>query len=189
MPNPRQAVRSRLTRARENPGQAYRDFVVASQEIFRQLRDVYILQNPDAIDNISRRLEDIRNSLTMLIPIVNDQSRTVMRRLVGIITEVVENIERITLEQENSSNLLVNIHQGFRGRPKLEVSEEQILFLREFSFSWRQIQHLLGISRSTFLRRRRELGLVGLTRSALTRLTDDELQRVMAYARRDEHKP
>ena len=143
MPNPRQAVRSRLTRREKIQVK----LTEISLSLHKRYSDNFVMsifyKTRMQLTTFPSRLEDIRNSLTMLIPMVNDQSRTVMRRLVEIITEVVENIERITLERENSSNLLVNIHQGFRGRPKLEVSEEQIPFLREFSFSWRQISIFL----------------------------------------------
>ena len=47
-----------------------------------------------------------------------------------------------------------------RGRPPYIISEEQILFLRELQFTWRDISGLLGVSRMTLYRRRRDLGLL-----------------------------
>ena len=43
-----------------------------------------------------------------------------------------------------------------RGQPKLEVSKEQIQFLRELHFPWVRIAELLGISTKTLSRRRQE---------------------------------
>ena len=46
-----------------------------------------------------------------------------------------------------------------RGRPRAIVSQEQLLYLRSLNFSWTQIAQLLGVSRVTLFRRRRELGI------------------------------
>lgn len=47
-----------------------------------------------------------------------------------------------------------------RGRPPYIISREQILYLRELQFTWQDIASLLGVSRMTVYRRRRELGIL-----------------------------
>lgn len=50
-------------------------------------------------------------------------------------------------------------HSGRRGRPKFNVTANQLLYLASLSFSWKKIARLLGISRMTLYRRRVEFGL------------------------------
>ena len=51
------------------------------------------------------------------------------------------------------------VRQG-RGRPHVIISQEQLQYLRSMRFSWTQISELLGVSRMTVYRRRRDLGLL-----------------------------
>ena len=46
------------------------------------------------------------------------------------------------------------------GRPKFNVTKEQLEYLSSMSFSWTQIAQLLGVSRMTVYRRRVEFGLL-----------------------------
>ena len=45
-----------------------------------------------------------------------------------------------------------------RGRPHRVITQEQLEYLRYMKFSWTQISKLLGVSRMTVYRRRRDLG-------------------------------
>ena len=47
-----------------------------------------------------------------------------------------------------------------RGRPPYLITEGQLRFLRELHFTWVEIGRLLGVSRMTLFRRRRDLGMV-----------------------------
>ena len=47
--------------------------------------------------------------------------------------------------------------ENLRGRPQFRVTKAQIESLREIGFSWTKIADLIGISRVTLYRRRREL--------------------------------
>ncbi len=77
-----------------------------------------------------------------------------------------------------------NQHQGARGRPKFEIPENQLKFLREFGFTWTQVQNLLGISRSTLLRRRNELGMnSGDEGERFSDINDEQLVDVIQSAR------
>ena len=48
-----------------------------------------------------------------------------------------------------------------RGRPKFDISREQLLYLYSLSFSWTDISKMLGVSRMTIYRRRVAYGLTG----------------------------
>ena len=70
-----------------------------------------------------------------------------------------------------------------RGRPKAVVSREQLLHLRSLNFSWSQIGQLLGVSRVTLYRRRRELGM---TDADVSRTMDDtELRSFISQLREE----
>ena len=47
-----------------------------------------------------------------------------------------------------------------RGRPRFEISKEQLLYLSSLSFSWTDISKMLGVSRMTIYRRRVEFDLI-----------------------------
>lgn len=51
-------------------------------------------------------------------------------------------------------------YSGSRGRPKFHVCKDQLVYLRELAFSWTKIASLLGISRVTVYRRRRNYHLL-----------------------------
>lgn len=48
-----------------------------------------------------------------------------------------------------------------RGRPKVVIEEEKILFLRELRFNWSQISALFGVSRRTLYNIRLTYGMTG----------------------------
>ena len=44
------------------------------------------------------------------------------------------------------------VHTGRRGRPRFEVTREQVEYLASLSFTWSEIATLLGVSRTTLYR-------------------------------------
>ena len=54
----------------------------------------------------------------------------------------------------------VNVVSHQRGRPRFEITKEQLLFLSSLSFTWSDIASLLGVSRMTIYRRRQEYDLL-----------------------------
>ena len=46
------------------------------------------------------------------------------------------------------------------GRPRFDISRQQLEYLSSMNFSWTQIADLLGVSRMTIYRRRHEFGLL-----------------------------
>ena len=59
------------------------------------------------------------------------------------------------------------------GRPKLQISEEQLVYFRHLGFTWVDISSMLLISRWTVSRRVREYGLENVT--GFSTISDDEL--------------
>ena len=51
------------------------------------------------------------------------------------------------------------VRRGDDGRPRLYMDQRQIEYLRSLQFSWSEIASLLGLSRSTLYRRRRDWGM------------------------------
>ena len=62
------------------------------------------------------------------------------------------------------------------GRPKFDVTKEQLEYLSSMSFSWTQIAQLLGVSRMTIYRRRVEFGLLNEPTTSVS--TSDLLLRI-----------
>eukprot|EP00794_Sanderia_malayensis_P009551 gene9551-10538_t len=172
----RQLTRDELARARGDPVEALNNFFTAAEGFFRQLSQYSVdeLNGIDFLERDLRRLEDVDNSLRLLLPDAIEEIATVIRAMIGIISGIRESIERLTRLQENN-NPVVNPCQGPRGRPKLEISEDQLYFLRSFGFRWGQIQNIIGVSRSTLLRRRADIGLAG-NENRYTDIEDDDLQ-------------
>ena len=62
-----------------------------------------------------------------------------------------------TLSAPYSSSV---VRSGLRGRPRFNVTVDQLAYLISLSFSWVQIAQMLGISRMTLYRRRVEFNMV-----------------------------
>ena len=55
-----------------------------------------------------------------------------------------------------------------RGRPKFDVSKDQLEYLKSMNFTWTEIAELLGVSLMTIYRRRREFGMLGVANGAVS---------------------
>ena len=73
-----------------------------------------------------------------------------------------------------------------RGRPRLDISQEQLEYLRSLSFSWTEIVFLLGVSRMTVYRRRREYGMPAATQDQ--QIGDDNLREIVLQLRMELRK-
>ena len=70
-------------------------------------------------------------------------------------------MDTIDLQMERMAYHAPQLHTGQRGRPEFCVTRDQLEYLRALSFSWTDIAYLLGVSRMTIYRRRRDHGLLG----------------------------
>jgi len=66
------------------------------------------------------------------------------------------------------------VHALGRGRPRFDITRDQLEYLSSLSFNWTQISALLGVSRMTVYRRRAEFDMLGDTSEPLT---NDEVRR------------
>ena len=67
-------------------------------------------------------------------------------------------------------------HTARRGRPKFNITVDQLQYLRSMSFTWVQIAKMVGVSYMTIYRRKREFGMVETPGGDIT---DRELQDVL----------
>ena len=73
------------------------------------------------------------------------------------------------------------VHTRRRGRPRFDVTQEQIEHLRYLSFSWTSICSMLGISRMTLYRRKKEYGISSRNRI----MSDAELDTFLRDVRKE----
>ena len=66
------------------------------------------------------------------------------------------------------------------GRPKCEITSDQLDYLHSLSFSWTEISHLIGVSRMTIYRRRVEYGMMDETSRTLS---DEALSEILRELR------
>lgn len=66
---------------------------------------------------------------------------------------------------------------GTPGRPKFEISEDVLVQLRSWGFSWKNVAEMLLVSRWTIYRRVLEYGLQGIT--GFSTLTNEELDEIV----------
>uniref|UniRef100_A0A3Q3A582 Integrase catalytic domain-containing protein n=1 Tax=Kryptolebias marmoratus TaxID=37003 RepID=A0A3Q3A582_KRYMA len=69
------------------------------------------------------------------------------------------------------------IVSGGRGRPSLDISEDQLKFLLEYNFTVREIGELLGVSYGTVRRRMAESNLS--VRMSYSNISDEDLQKLV----------
>lgn len=70
-----------------------------------------------------------------------------------------------------------------QGRPRFNITKEQLEYLSSMSFSWSQIAILLGVSRMTIYRRRVEFGLLSEPEGSIS---NSDLNSIV-YTMRSEH--
>ena len=89
--------------------------------------------------------------------------------------------EYAVLRLSTTIRSLQSIEENGRGRPKFDITQEQIEYLRYLSFSWSSISSLLGVSRMTLYRRKKQFGISSTNSS----LTDSELDERIREIRRE----
>lgn len=82
-----------------------------------------------------------------------------------------------TITTHQTRNFRPLLYSGMPGRPRFDVSRDEIEYLRSLFFSWSEIAALIGISRSTLYRRRVELDLIN---DPTSHLSDTELASFVA---------
>ena len=62
----------------------------------------------------------------------------------------------------------IAVPTGARGRPRFQISQEQLEYLYSLSFSWSDISEMLGVSRMTIYRCRRDFNMINEAQQSLT---------------------
>ena len=121
-------------------------------------------RNQDILNSFISRLERATEILRTVSQssALQDNNRDITSELqqsqdqcVALISSVLARKREVEQERFQS----VQERTGQVGRPRFDVSKEQIEWLRAYSFKWVDIAELLGISISTLNRRRYELGV------------------------------
>ena len=143
MPNHRQIIRQRLAVAGENRNEALTAYIEAARGVFLQVTNNNdLVGDPDFLHDVARHLDDMIYPVqpSILGPTRNQETQ----RIIATILEMRSIIDRV-IERLENSGVIVNQSQGHRGRPKLIICENQLIFLRTFGFTWTQIQNILGV--------------------------------------------
>lgn len=74
------------------------------------------------------------------------------------------------------------VHTAGRGRPRFNITLEQLQYLRSMSFTWLQIAEIVGVSYMTIYRRKWEYGIVEVPGG---NTSDIELHEVLRQMRND----
>ena len=83
----------------------------------------------------------------------------------------------------NPSSFIVPVtHTTQPGRPRFDISQNQLHYLHSMSFTWVQIAAILGVSYMTVYRRRQEYGMVD---DPTGNVTDSELCQILHQMKRE----
>ena len=97
-----------------------------------------------------------------------------------------ETLNALSIQQQEGQRCLTaaTLPASGRGRPRYLVRKEQLIFLKELGFSWARVALMLGISRSTLDRRRKELD-IPVDLETFSDISDNELDDVVQQILRD----
>ena len=91
-------------------------------------------------------------------------------------------LDRCIQQSSEASYASPSVRSSGRGRPKFDISKEQLEFLASMSFTWTQIAEMLGVSRMTIYRRRVEYQMVHESNGSIS---DDDLKVVLNSLRKE----
>jgi len=109
---------------------------------------------------IEAYLEDV-NAVVGALEVEDDQDEDA-RQLVELLSDLAEELQKVLLRwvdielgiDPEAPHIGLKVEKevsGRRGRPKYVLKREQLLFLRDLSFSWSKIAVMYGISRRTLI--------------------------------------
>ncbi len=175
------AFLERSSREFNDASEAYSDYVVEGlEQCLRSLNYIQeILSTPVPIPH------HIGIS-TSEVAIVEDYRATI-RDLVDVICCLlrqwqlhIDNLQTSThVDSYHVSTIRVT---GRRGRPRFDIGRDQLMYLTSLNFTWNSISSMIGVSRMTIYRRRRELNMLGNTFQGIN---DAELMSLLQEFRRN----
>lgn len=117
------------------------------------VRRLYNIISSTIVDYNNADIQDTARCLSSLLDDLTSSKIPYWRR----------QLQRLTLNMDATTVARCpRSRSSARGRPPFDVDPEQILFLRECGFTWVMISSILGISRMTLYRKRKEFGMEDL---------------------------
>ena len=182
--------------ARERNESGLHIFVESLKSLFSQLSRLNDIDggiqrlDEESLESFKRRFEDAATTIRLLIDHISeyraqygtDELSSVADSLTTVLTCTDAICGYITRCESNSLYLgfTCNLREasGRPGRPRIEITKEQLEFLRSMHFNWSDIATLLGVSVSTITRKRREHQLNDES-PQWTALSDEELDSIV----------
>lgn len=153
--------------------------------LYHEVRRPGVLQDDATLEGLLLSVEVVLTycvllgSLIMDVPEADALTHTIMIITLDSVRDIAERLEAIFEERERRRCP----HNYMRGRPKLGITEGQILELLDAQFSITDIARLLGCSYKTVSRRIHEFGI---TQARWTRMSDGDLD-ILVTQFSDEH--
>ena len=127
----------------------------------------YCLYVVERCSLIIRTLSNIESAISSETTDDSDHSLftilSVVRELIQTVRDICREWDELFDTIEGSSNTHAyhapSNQDGSVGRPRFQISRQQLVYLRSLNFSWSAIARLLGVSRYTVYRRRDEFNL------------------------------
>ena len=141
------------------------------------------------IVNVSRLLTLLRNPSPPASPL---HESTIVVEYCAQLSQLVQCLLIISLEWQGYLEVieLRSLQSAYRvghaqsaiGRPRFDISRDQLEYLSSMCFNWTQIANMLGVSRMTIYRRRVEFEM---DHSVNSNVTDEELAVILRQMRRE----
>jgi hypothetical protein len=158
-----------------NRNDSFSSFLDILKSVLAQTQNLFeegpLSDNPvaslDALENLSIKMDEIRETLVIFLnSFINPADDSLYEQLYhllcvfhGIKMYLEEEADKLHEDGENAdrrTSSVVGTTRNNGGRPRYEIDEEQVMFLRSKFFSWRKIAQILGISDRTLRRKRQE---------------------------------
>lgn len=167
-------------------------FFIELSEFLRSLERQYGIANQPFAEYAVERLTISLHNVSRLCSVVGEGDSSELARclddlhqlnvILSSLLALWQQYEESTVSFEDASYSTPLELTSARGRPRFQISGDQLEYLRSLSFTWTEISSLLGVSRMTIYRRRVECGLLQEQRDVLS---DAELDSMILELRRD----
>lgn len=149
----------------------FRRFLSQLPQVYEQLRLNQFTQVLEIADNMLSASERTCSLCVIFLLLFDCRKDEISHEIVDKLQTVLRQYEQFTrryadvvqhIKEQNTDNRFRCQNEAancekLRGRPRFRVTKPQIESLREIGFSWTKIAALIGVSRVTLYRRRREL--------------------------------
>lgn len=166
--------------------------------LYSELKRNMFSSSPDVVGKMRQVANEKCTLLYWYVMITDTESAMDATGLGNCLNELMGMYQRILEHYDERLNVLCSQQQqgqrcltaetlpasGRRGRPRYLVSKEHLICLKELGFSWSKVAVMLGISRSTLDRRRKELD-IPIELETFSDINDNELDDVVQEILRD----